>query len=323
MARRMARATGPMVLVAPFAALALASCGGKEVERPRLDLALPAATDQVARAGTYVVTRGMLEAAVRARAVSKEVALRELLDDAVLAQVGASQALDLREDVRRNLDAALARQVVRRLREAAEAKGPLSDEELRELTAKHWREVDLPERVRVVHLVVRRPASSADNARAERAAAAIREVLLQANTADDFLTLAKRAAAEQEKTGLKVVAERLPAFAHDGRSYEGDDGAMDGTFAAAAFALPVGGTSVVAETTFGWHVIRCVERLAAMPVSAERRRELFRPEALAQRARKSYEAVVKARQSATPPRRETYLETALASVPLSSEVTRP
>ena len=91
-------------------------------------------------------------------------AARRLVDDAVAAVAARERGLDAKLPTTWNLRAARGRMTIERLRTQARAAGPPTDEEIKELTVRHWREVDRPESARVVHVVVMRwnpPESSA------------------------------------------------------------------------------------------------------------------------------------------------------------------
>jgi hypothetical protein len=225
----------------------------------------------------------------RARGISPRAATEELIADALAAAGARGAGYDADTEVALALESARARQVANRIRAAAVARGAPTDAEVAEITARHWQAFDLPERVRVVHAVVQYPRKRSPEADG-RARAVFEAIARAVAGAPDAATFEERAKAVPHEK-VEVVVQPLPAFVADGRSAEGE-GAFDPDFVKAAFTLTKPGRQVEVETRFGWHVIQLVERLPPKTTPLEERRATFTDEAITDRARKEYEAVL-------------------------------
>jgi hypothetical protein len=287
-------------IVAPLAFVALlasaSGCGGSSSsDSSRAAAAAPPAAHgtlgegDVARAGDVRLPASLVGAAAARLSLAPAAALDALIGDALLAQGARAQHLEARGDIAAELLAARAQQTVRTMHERTVDVGPPTDAEVAELTARHWREVDLPEQVHVIHAVALRPEhpDPASIARAKAVANAIEQAVAGATSKEDFEARAKAVPHD----GVDVRVEELPNFVEDGRISTGD-GAMDDAFSRGAFAVRVGATSPVVESSFGWHVIRMLERLPAVHASLEERRRAFTPEARAMRGRKGMDTLL-------------------------------
>ena len=180
----------------------------------------------------------------------------------------------------------LARALLEQIDAEAQSLGPPSDQEVTELSAERWYDVDRPPSARTSHAVVRVSdprQKAAARALAERIAQAVRDQ----RTPADFM----RAANGVPKEGLQVVVQSLPATTADGRVYDPDRPAaaatqrFDKAFARAANALSAPGDQTpVVESSFGFHVILLEERLPEKRLAFERRRQLFQNEVISRRA---------------------------------------
>ena len=228
-----------------------------------------------------------------------EEALRRVVDDAVAAHAAKERGLDRRPPAAWQLEATRARLASIRLLEVARRAGPPNDEEVARLSEVHWAEVDRPPSVRVQHAILLRPKSAADAPRLKAAAPGLVSAVAGARDDADFEAKAKAYFAATGATESSRV-ESLPPFTDKGVVTEGG-GEMDATFAAAAFAIStVGGTSSVVETSFGWHVIRLLERLPERRMPIEMRRIAFAEEVVAHRAHDLLVERLKALQATHP-----------------------
>lgn len=254
--------------------------------------------DVAARVGTDVIPVSLVTKVAAEQNLSPREALRRLVDDAICANAARARALDKRPPGSWTLTASRGRFTADRMMADARRAGVPTDAEIAELTSRHWREVDRPVAVRVVHAVVERSKTTdvASEKKARALAVAIREAVKAAHDGDEFLAMA----AAVPRDGMNVVTQPLPAFEREGYVTEGPGG-MDAEFAKGAFKLTTpGDTSDIVESKFGWHVIRLLEIIPEQRMPAEARRAAFTEEAYMERARVETQARVKARVATAP-----------------------
>jgi peptidyl-prolyl cis-trans isomerase C len=267
-----------------------------------------------ARVGELRVSLSSVGRVAAAQRVTPAAARDALVRDALFAAGALEAKVDRQPATALAVDASLARALLRSLLAEAEQAGPITDDELRDTTARHWLELDRPDASRTVHALVRAkgkgkadvPARvlveaaqvlARDLAALGREAASIQppsapgpgrpppEDPVVAKFKEAATASFERAKAQSGRADLELVAEGLPPVSADGRVLTPQPGAFDETFARTASKLQArGDLSAPTETQFGVHVIMLLERLPGHVVPAEERRALLREEVVAMRA---------------------------------------
>lgn len=274
------------------------SCGGERAQPPSAEQAALGG-DVAARVGTDVIPMSLVLKVASVQHLTPREALRRLVDDAVTANAARARGIDKQLPASWRLTAARARFAADRMSSDAKLAGPPTDEEVAQLTARYWREVDRPPAIHVVHVVAQRPKTPdrAAEALARAFAEKVREVVVTAKSSEEFQEKAKAL----PHPGVEVVVQGLPAFTRDTRVTEGNDGVMDEAFTKGAFEIAeVGDTSPVIEGKFGWHVIRLEERIPEQRMPLEARRIAFTDEVYTLRASTATAARLTAQRAATP-----------------------
>lgn len=198
-------------------------------------------------------------------------ALAERMRATVLAEVAVSER-EVRDEYVRQTDRATIRYAAFR-REFYESSAPPSDDELTAWMASHGEELDaeyerqsfryrdLPEQVRVRHILISAPEDAAEETRAEARtrAEAIRQRLL---AGEDFATVAREVSEDpgsRDNGGLYDWSER---------------GRYVPPFEEACFTQEIGAVGELVETTYGYHIIRVEGRREGDVPEDEARREV-------------------------------------------------
>ncbi|MGK4005927.1 peptidyl-prolyl cis-trans isomerase [Sorangium sp. So ce1036] len=262
--------------------------------------------DVAARVGAEEIPVALVGRIATAQRISPAQARDAAIRDALFAAEARARGLEQAPDVQREINAVLARRLLHHLSEEAANAGPVTDDELRVATERHWLELDRPEGYRTVHAVVRLAADADEvtRARAKEVAEAVRAAVASARevalrsapppatgprqpppadpAADAFVSAAKGI----PTSGLELVAEPLPPVTAAGRVLAAESQQFDPDFSRAAASLAArGDLSAPIPSRFGVHVIMLLERIPAQVVPAEERRRLVRDEVVTDRAR--------------------------------------
>ncbi|MEP7053166.1 MAG: peptidylprolyl isomerase [Pseudomonadota bacterium] len=253
---------------------------------------LPAAV--AAQVGSDPIALSTVARIAQVQGVSLQVARARAVSDALFAAAARSRLAErgLLPVAERS---AFARAVLEGLKADALARGPATEAELTELTARRWQDFDRPPSSRTMHAVVLVDAPASD-AKARAVAERIRSAVLGITDPEAFMTAARAVPHE----GVEVRVERLPAVTPDGRTYypegappDAADQRFDPAFARAANELAVGQISEPTKSAFGYHVILCEAHLPELRVSAAERRVRLNDQLLKQRAEAAKQALLK------------------------------
>ncbi len=255
-------------------ALAVAACGAParpagEADRDALVPVAAPEDEVVALVDRRPIHASAVRTQMRAAGVDARAALAALVDAEVLAGAALGRGLHLDREVRAEARAAAVRRLLHAAFEPQAPPAQIPDADFRRLYELNKLHFDHDEAVDVWHVLA--PAKIGDGpgarARARARIAALLPRAAAAPTAEAFAALA----AEPGDPPLKV--EHLPPFPRRG--------VVEDAFADAAFALQrPGATSGIVETSYGFHVIRFVERLPARHVGPEGARAELLPGAL-------------------------------------------
>ncbi|MES1186789.1 MAG: peptidyl-prolyl cis-trans isomerase [Myxococcales bacterium] len=284
---------------AAVALLLVLGCSSGGSAPPATTSALPSGS--TARVGSELVSDATVSRIAASQAVAPRQAVELALSDALFAvEARASLPLGATRSIER---AAAARSLLEQLSQDAARAGAPTPAELAELARERWVELDRPSAVRTTHAIVMndKPGRDADaRALAENLAAAVRG----ATTSDELIRLAQAV----PPGGFQIRAEALPFVTADGRTFVRKDagfkatpGNFDPDFARAANELSTPGElSPVVKSSFGYHVIRLEERVPSAVVGEAELRDRLAPDVLARRASRARGQLLDKLRQASP-----------------------
>lgn len=260
--------------------------------------------EQVAVVGGQSVPKSLVREVVLVRKLAPRVALEALVTEALLAEWALRNKALEDPEVRRRIRAALARRLVGKLRDEALAEGPWTDAELDAAarTSGLWIDVDRPETRTAVHALIRKGVpQQADLAKKLRAA--LLEVPTTGTVDEQAQAFFAKAKAFAMPAGHELVIERLDdPFTADGRvAAKGPPRGLELSFAKAAFAVEIGATSELVETSYGVHVVRPLTTQKPKILARAARVEALGPELVRLRVGPRYNEKVQALFSASSP----------------------
>ncbi|MEZ4298059.1 MAG: peptidyl-prolyl cis-trans isomerase [Polyangiaceae bacterium] len=289
------------------ACLALVACEAPSSSPPVPPPQGPLQPDAAARVGDVVISRDQIARIVAAQRIAPPVARDLAVRDALFAAEARSRGLAGSPDIELAAHGVLARALVKEIAAAAEARGPVTDAELDEVTARHWTDLDRPDAARTVHVivVVKKDAPPDVREQASSLAAKLREAVspaadlartsaapAAAAAPDPAVDAFRNAARAVPSRGMDVRVEPLAPVVEDGRIV-GQSGRFDPVFSRAALALSRrGDLSPVVESAFGFHVLLLLDRIPGRTFPREERRRMVREEVMRDRARADHDALL-------------------------------
>jgi len=279
----------------------------------------------VARVGDIAISQDTVKRIAGVQALSPSDALNVAIGDALfeaeMRQRGvldpASMSFD--RSLQRRARAELSRAMLVRFGE--QVAGPVTDEELKRLTEKHWMQVQRPKAWRVAHALVmsKDPTPEQREAAEARAKAIVRAIApIVEKTRDtpapkrqagarveDMRSVELRKAVEalsssNSEPKLQTRVEELPPIVEEGWGLTPRRGSFEPDFVKAAVALKArGDLSPLTWSSYGVHVIVLLEILPGNMLEDDARRKLFLPEATAQRAQGAHATALEGLRSQT------------------------
>lgn len=250
----------------------LARVNGEAVNKDEFERAI---SDLEARAGGSVpaeqrdrIVRGLLDEIIAFRLLLQESRVRNIVvpDADVDKRVGEirqqfpseeafTQTLEQRKMTLAGLrsDAREGMQIDKLLAAEMADKVPVKPEEITDFYQKNPDQFQQAERVHASHILIRFP-QNADAAAKQQAHTKAADVLKDVKAGKDFAALAKE---HSQDPGSAVNGGDLGFFEH---------GQMVGPFEEAAFSLAPGQASDIVETTFGYHIVKVIEKQAPRTV---------------------------------------------------------
>lgn len=260
--------------------------------------------EHVAVVGSQTLPKTLVREVALARKLAPRAALDALVTEALLAEWAVRQQALSDPEVRRRIRATLARRLVAKMRDEALAEGPWTDAEL-DVAARSsglWIDVDRPETRTAVHALIRKGTpQQAELAKALRTR--LLEVPIEGTADAQAKAFFDKAQGLAMPAGHALVLERLDdPFTADGRiAVKGPPRGLELAFAKAAFAVALGGTTEIVETTYGVHVIRPLTSDKASVAPRAARVTALEPELIRQRVGPRYGAKVQALFAAAAP----------------------
>jgi len=235
-----------VIAIIGVGAAALAGCKGDPETARTEERGTRVVADVVARVGGRPIGASEVEARMSAERVSAETALQQLIDEELLVREAERLGLAASEDGERTIERVMVRTMLHDL-EKENTPESISAEEVREDYARHADKLQVPERRRSWHILVK-DSSEAGQAQAE-------SILRELRGADDPRTVYERYVdGAPEGSELEVKAEDLPAISKKAGFKKRYKNALFD-------AKSEGPLKKAIQTSHGWHAIVLVEIL--------------------------------------------------------------